>query len=85
MPGKGVRQGVMLGLLHMTGESLQRLVTFLAPDTFEHVLYPGALRGLADPLGLPRTPRRGRGRAAGARPGAELWPVGEVDQAGHAT
>ena len=74
----------MLRLLHVTRQSLQGLVTFLAPNTLEHLLYPAALGGLADPLGLPRTPRRGRGRAAGARAGAELWPVGEVDQAGHA-
>ena len=65
----------MLRLLHVSGESLQRLVTLLAPDTLEHVLYPGALRGLADPLGLPGTPG-GRGGRAG------LGPPGEVEEPG---
>ena len=67
----------MLGLLHVTGESLQGLVTLLAPDTLEHVLYPRALGGLADPLGLPGA-SGGRGGRGGA--GAHLWPGGEVDE-----
>ena len=76
--GQRIGHGVVFGLLHVTGEGLQCLVALLAPDTLEHVLYPGALGGLADPLRLPGTPR-GRGLSARAR--AQLRPVGEVDEA----
>ena len=44
----------MFGLLHMGGQGLQCLIALLAPNTFEHILNPCSLRGLADPLRLPR-------------------------------
>ena len=66
----------MLRLLHVTRQGLQGLVALLAPDALEHVLYPRALGGLADPLGLPGAARGRRGRAR-----AHLRPGREVDEA----